>query len=125
MLPETGTGEGTEGISEVGTTPSTVGINVGNIVAVGTPEFGAVGVTVDTLESPTGVIVGAGFGGFCQTNINPPIRRHMPITPQPRPLSRNLSKIAKNFLDDSTDRFIFHYDEHRKVYVPILNHTSI
>ena len=105
VLPETGTGEGTDGISEVGTTPSTVGVIVGNRVAVGNCEIGAVGVTVETPESPTAVcvMVGAGLGGFCQTKINPPVRRHSPITPQPKPLRRNRSKIAKNFLDDSTD----------------------
>ena len=54
MLPETGTGEGMEGIGEVGITPSTVGIIVGNSVAVGKPGTGAVGVTVDAFESPTG-----------------------------------------------------------------------
>jgi hypothetical protein len=105
MLPETGTGEGMEGINEVGITPSTVGIIVGNSVAVGKPETGAVGVTVEPFESPTCVcvMVGAGLGGFCQTKINPPVRRQSPITPQPRPLRRNLSNIAKNFLEDSFD----------------------
>lgn len=92
-----------EGIGEAGITPSTVGVIVGNSVAVGNPETGAVGVTVDTLESPTGVKVGTGLGGFCQTKINPPIRRHRPITPQPKPLRRKRSNIAKNFLEDSID----------------------
>ena len=105
VLPETGTGEGTEGISEVGTTPSTVGVMDGNRVAVGNCEIGAVGVTVETPESPTGVcvIVGTGLGGFCQTKIKPPVRRHNPITPQPKPLRRKRSNIAKNFLEDSFD----------------------
>jgi hypothetical protein len=72
-------------------------------VAVGNPETGAVGVTVRISESPAGVKVGTGFGGFCQTKIKPPIRRQSPITPQPRLLRRNRSKIAKNFLADSFD----------------------
>lgn len=105
MLPETGTGEGMEGISEVGITPSTVGEIVGNSVAVGKPGTGAVGVTVDAFESPSCVcvIVGAGLGGFCQIKIKPPISTHNPMTPQPKPLRRNRSKIAKNFLEDSFD----------------------
>lgn len=121
MLPETGTGEGINGISEVGIAPSTVGVNVGNSVAVGKPESRAAGVTVNTFESPTSVCVtvGTGLGGFCQTKINPPVSRHSPITPQPNPLRRNLSKIAKNFLEDSTDRFIFQYDESQWLSVPI------
>lgn len=100
MLSETGIGEG---INEVGIAPSTVGVKVGNPVAVGNPETGEVGVTVDISESPIGVEVGTGLGGFCQTKIKPPIRRQSPITPQPRPLRRNRSNIAKNFLEDSFD----------------------
>ena len=88
-------------MSEVGTTPSTVGVNVGNSVAVGNWEIGAIGVTVGGSKSPAGVNVGTGFGGFFQTKIKPPINTHNPITPQPRPLRRNRSKIAKNFLEDS------------------------
>ena len=105
VLPETGTGEGTKGISEVGITPSTVGVMVGNRVDVGNCEVGAVGVIVEIPESPIGVcvIVGTGLGGFCQTKINPPVRRHSPITPQPKPLRRKRSNIAKNFLEGSTD----------------------
>jgi hypothetical protein len=105
VLPDTGTGEGIEGISDVGTTPSTVGVIVGNGVAVDEPESGAVGVTVDTFESPTSVCVtvGTGLGGFCQTKIKPPIRTHNPMTPQPKPLRRNLSNTAKNFLEDCID----------------------
>lgn len=88
-------------MSEVSTTPSTVGVNVGNSVAVGNCEIGAVGVSVGGSKSPAGVKVGTGLGGFCQTKINPPISTHNPITPQPKPLKRNRSKIAKNFLEDS------------------------
>jgi len=99
-FPEIGTGEG---MREVGTTPSTVGVIVGNRVAVGNCETGAVGVAVGISESPAGVNVGTGLGGFCQTKINPPISTHNPITPQPRPLRRNRSKIAKNFLETSFD----------------------
>jgi hypothetical protein len=80
-----------------------------------------VGVAVETPESPTAVcvMVGAGLGGFCQTKINPPVRRHSPITPQPKPLRRKRSNIAKNFFEDSIDRFILHYDERHWLSVPI------
>ena len=44
------------------------------------------------------VEVGFGFGGFCQTKTNPPIRMQSPKTPQPRPLNRNLSNVAISLL---------------------------
>ena len=102
LLPLTGTGEG---MSEVGITPSTVAVIVGKTVAVGNCDVGAVGVIVDSLKKPTvvGVVAGAGLGGFCQTKIKPPVKTHSPMTPQPKPLRMNRSKIAKNFLEDSLD----------------------
>ena len=89
-------------MSEVGIPPSTVGVNVGNIVAVANSDVGPVGVRVDSLKNPAtvGVLVGTGRGGFCQTTIKPAVSTHNPITPQPRPLRRKRSKIAKNFLED-------------------------
>ena len=83
--------------------PGTIEVNVGNTVAVTTPgsgELAVLGVTVCELERPGGVEVGDGLGGFCQTKTNPPIRRQRPNTPQPRPLNRNLSKVAISFLGD-------------------------
>ena len=107
MFPETGTGDG---MSELGIAPSTVAVNMGNKVAVAGCAVDSVGVIVDSLKNPivVGEVVGTGFGGFCQTNTNPPSSTHKPITPQPKPLSRNRSKIAKNFLEESIDCFIFH-----------------
>ena len=108
-----------EGMDEGGSVPLTIvgtgatEVNVGNTVAVRTPgtgavvgvaalvaEVGAVGVMVVRWESPIGVEVGFGFGGFFQTKTNPPIRIHRPNTPQPRPLNKNLSNVAISFLGD-------------------------
>ena len=110
-----------EGMGEGGSVPLTIvatgatEVNVGNTVAVRTPgtgvvvmvgvaslvaEVGAVGVTVVKWESPSGVEVGFGFGGFCQTKTNPPIRMQSPNTPQPRPLNKNLSNVAISLLGD-------------------------
>lgn len=104
-----------EGMGKGGSVPLTIvatgaaEVNAGNTVAVRTPgagvaalaaEVGALGVTVVSWESPGGVDVGDGFGGFCQTKTNPPIRMHRPNTPQPRPLNKNLSNVAINFLGD-------------------------
>ena len=109
VLPLLATGEG---MGEGGSVPSpivatgAIEVNVGNTVAVRTPGagmvevVGAVGVTVVKLESPGGVEVGFGFGGFCQTKTNPPIRMQSPNTPQPRPLKRNLSNVAISLLGD-------------------------
>ena len=95
-----------EGKDEGGSVPLTVvatgatGVSVGNIVAVTTPGtvvvllvgITALGVPIDN------VVVGFGFGGFCQTKTNPPIRMQSPNTPQPRPLNRNLSNVAISLL---------------------------
>ena len=97
-----------EGMDEGGSVPltvvatGTIGVNVGNTVAVRAPGTGvaAVGVTVVKFESPSGVDVGDGFGGFCQTKTNPPIRMQSPNTPQPRPLNKNLSNVAISLLGD-------------------------
>ena len=101
-MPESGTGDG---MSEVGITPSIVGVNVGKTVAVPNSDVATEGVGVDSLKNSAtvGVVVGTGRGGFCQTTINPAVSTHNPITPQPKPLRRNRSKIAKNFLEDSFD----------------------
>jgi len=106
-LPVLGTGDG---MSAGGSVPlpivatGAIGVNVGNTVAVSAPgtgvvaDVGAVGVTVVNWESPIGVEVGFGFGGFCQTKTNPPMRMQRPNTPQPRPLNKNLSNVAISFL---------------------------
>ena len=76
----------------------------GVVVMVGVPALvagaGVLGVPVVIGKSPASVEVGFGFGGFCQTKTNPPIRMQRPKTPQPRPLNRNLSNVAISFFGD-------------------------
>ena len=98
-----GTGEGKD---EGGSVPLTVvatgatGVSVENAVAVKIPGAGVlVMVRLAALVVPiVSVEVGFGFGGFCQTKTNPPIRMQIPKTPQPRPLNRNLSNVAISLL---------------------------
>lgn len=99
-----------EGMDEGGSVPlmivatGAIEVNVGNTVAVKIPgtgvvgRVGALGVPAVNGKSPGGVEVGFGFGGFCQTKTNPPIRMHRPNTPQPRPLNKNLSNVAISLL---------------------------
>ena len=79
-----------------------IGVAVVEVAALAADvaAVGAVGVTVVKWESPFGVEVGFGLGGFCQTKTNPPIRMQSPNTPQPRPLNKNLSNVAISFLGD-------------------------
>lgn len=66
-LSNWGTGEG---ITVAGSVPDCVEVIVENKVGVGDPNEGVLvveaGVRVDKLESPSGVAVGCGLGGFCQ-----------------------------------------------------------
>lgn len=115
MLP-LATGEGMDEGGNVPLTDVAIGateVSVGNPVAVKIPGTGVavmvgvpalvagvdvLGVPVFSGKSPGGVEVGFGFGGFCQTKTNPPIRMQSPKTPQPRPLNKNLSNVATSFL---------------------------
>ena len=103
MLPLLATGDG---IGEEGGVPLTdvatgaTGVSVEKAVAVNIPgtgvvvivELTALGVPIVSME------VVFGFGGFCQTKTNPPIRMQSPNTPQPRPLNKNLSNVAISLL---------------------------
>ena len=110
-MPIFGTGEGMgeeEGVPLMDVATGTMGVNVGNTVAVKIPGTGVVVmVGVTALGVPiVSVEVGFGLGGFCQTKTNPPIRMQRPNTPQPRPLNKNLSNVAISLLGDfivSTD----------------------
>ena len=102
-LLATGDGIGEErGVPLTDVATGATEVSIGNPVAVKIPGTGVVVmVGVTALGVPiVSVEVGFGFGGFCQTKTNPPIRIHSPNTPQPRPLNKNLSNVAISFLGD-------------------------
>ena len=101
VLPKSAPAVGSAGSASCG-----AAVNVGNGVSARLEIVGVTepGIAVESESGVNGVDVGRGRGGFRNVYRNPQARTQSAINAHPKPATRSLSNVAKNFLVESIRR---------------------